>query len=347
MQTVPSFEELKNYYNKPNRKCGKTIGYVYLPKKTQTQQFIPPPKYEKINTLSNNKKEDQSYFQEYHITQPQYGMITETKEAQLLPMRCNNITCARCRPSIIKQYYLNTLNVILQDDINYHLIITFPGKQLREKVPWYQSYAIMNKDFVKLIQAINYQIQKQRQGKITHLKETLFPDQYQEQTKELLKEDLKYIKMPRSQNNPTKLNLPGYAHFHIGLNKPLNIKSIEEIIKKNKYKMGYGFITKNLRFADYVFNDFSNAAEWVIPLNLKHYSTSRNIILNKSQGYILPQDAKTYLYERNTTDQLFNIIEKDLRENKQIYKIFEKTILTPSPQHVPMEAMIQQWRRKT
>ena len=97
--------------------------------------------------------------------------------------------------------------------------------------------------------------------------------------------DFAYIRYVRSQNHPVENNPAGYCHYHVGINNELNVKWINEIVEKNNMKIGFTWISENKHFIDYLMNDFLTDEEYVIPLGVKHYSCSQNIVMDPSLGF--------------------------------------------------------------
>ena len=117
-----------------------------------------------------------------------------------------------------------------------------------------------------------------------------------------------YINFIRSQNNPEGNNPAGFCHIHSGSNYNLNKKWLDEIITKNKYKIGFTYVTENKRFSEYLMSDFYDDEEWIIPLNKRHYNCSTNVKINPMMGFdIIPgsilftgKDHTSYEYIENT-----------------------------------------------
>jgi len=204
------------------------------------------------------------------------GYIYKLSKDKLYRASCNHFSCMSCRKSLKKDLHDRVCQQVDSHELNYHMIITFPGKQAREKIPYYQSYPIMNYDYKKLAMVIKYK----------------YPD-------------FKYIKFPRAQANPIKGNPAGYCHFHVIHNTKINKNWLDN--KCKKYTLGYTFLRFNEDVAGYLHNDFYIDDEWTIPLTLKHYSSSRNIIINSGQGYALDPDTIYY-----TSNASFEFIEKDI-----------------------------------
>jgi hypothetical protein len=128
------------------------------------------------------------------------------------------------------------------------MIITFPGNAARNKIPYHQSYPIMNNDWNKLCKVIKYR----------------YPD-------------YKYILFPRAQSKPIENNPIGYCHFHVIHNKRIPKPWLDN--KCKRYTLGYTFLRYNEDVADYLHRDFYDDDEWIIPFNIKHHRSSRSILI--------------------------------------------------------------------
>ena len=188
-----------------------------------------------------------------------------------------------------------------------HLVMTVPGIQFRKKVTWNQSYPILNYETNKLLDTIKREIQTQRriqQGEQIKRKVKM-ENSFLHKNQELPDYDIALIILPRAQANPKDDNPIGYAHNHILTNYPLNKHWIEEKIDKNGYQLGYTFIRDNQNIADYLCNDFFIDDEWVIPKNIKHYRTTRNVKLNITDGYV--NDPNDKFYKTKLVNYMHNV----------------------------------------
>ena len=82
--------------------------------------------------------------------------------------------------------------------------------------------------------------------------------------------ELQYILMPRSQKS-------GYCHYHILFNKYVSWYYISKMCRK--LGLGYASIQRNKSVADYLALDYWKDNEWVIPKNIRHIRSSRDIKL--------------------------------------------------------------------
>lgn len=188
------------------------------------------------------------------------GYVYSYKYDRLLRIPCNNYSCKKCRPRLKHELHDNVCQIVDSNNLNYHMIITFPGSHIRKQIPYYQSYSSMSKDWNRLRNVIKYR----------------YPD-------------FNYIVFPRAQADPKPGNPIGYCHYHVIHNKEINKDWLES--KTKKYALGYTFLRFNEDVAGYLHNDFYIDDEWIIPKNIKHYRSSRNLILRPGQGYQMDSDS--------------------------------------------------------
>lgn len=196
-----------------------------------------------------------------------FGYLYSYRKNTLYRLNCSQYSCAKCRPHLKHQLHDNVYQQVKFNDLNTHMVMTFGGSALRKEVSYWDSYQFMNDGWYLLRKVIKYK----------------FPD-------------FKYIIFPRAQANPIKNNPPGYCHFHVIHNKRIDKTWLESKLKK--YRLGYSFLRHNEDVADYLHNDFFNDDEWIIPFNVKHYRSSRDIVINGSQGYC--KDPDDILFPRST-----------------------------------------------
>lgn len=181
---------------------------------------------------------------------PGYG----NKRSQITRLGCNAWACKKCRPNKVQELYNLVTMAMYRYDMTRHLVITFPGEEVREKIPFYQSFKLMNIDWKLFLKVLKYRLEE----------EGLLTDQFG------------YIKFPRAQQN-------GYCHHHVILNQWIPKEFIDEAAEG--YDFGFTSISYNQSLADYL-KDFKKDIEYVIPFNLKHYSSSQNVKVNPGQGYL-------------------------------------------------------------
>ena len=340
-----TFEELKEYYNTKNRGCG-TGGKVYIPVKTVIKTTIPKGRDIVKKITFKNKTEMISCGEAYRyinregkeeifkdiitkLPDPQYERITQKE--QLYDVRCNNFSCVKCRSRLKSELHRKIIAEVYRNDLNYHQIITAPGGLYRKNTEWWMSYKIMLYEFHKLIRAINYEIKREREGKETRSKNNLLKNGF-----EMPEYDFAYITLQRAQTHPKENNPIGFCHLHNIINFPINVKWIEEKIKKNNYKIGYNFIRENQSIAEYLCNDFMKDDEWIIPYGRRHYNTSQNVKVNVAQGYKMEEGMKYY----KNTDLKF--IEDDLINNKKTtFEVFGKKLKVKNGEILPYKDYLE------
>jgi hypothetical protein len=343
-----SYEELKKEYQTRKIGCKNWLGKIYVPghidyrelpilKKTLVQIPELTIKDKKYYDVKFTKKElkDPEYYKEY---------IND----KINDLTCKNFICKPCRNILKNNLHLNILREVYNKNLIIHMVFTFPGLSERKKINYAQSFKMVNNDYKKLIKCIKYEWKKLLQGKKSKYKNKLFIG-------EIPKDPLSYICLPRAQSKPEDDNPIGFCHLHVIMNWQLNIKWIYECIKKNNYKLGFCFVRKNQSVADYLCKDYFEDDEWVIPKNVKHYHTSKDIILNISKGSILDPGIK---FIKNTTDvfpdpkkqindienknrMLVNVLEDQLKNNYTNYEIFGKNLKVFNPKILPFEEYLK------
>jgi hypothetical protein len=216
------------------------------------------------------------------------GKIYSYRNDKLFQIQCKQYSCKKCRPMLKKDLHDKTAQAVDNNELNYHMIITFPGIEKRRKITYDQSYKIMNKDWDKLRYVIKYK----------------YPD-------------FKYILFPRAQTDPMPGNPIGYCHYHIIHNKTIDKKWLDD--KTKKYTLGYTFLRYNEDVAGYLHNDFYIDDEWIIPFEIKHYRTTRDIMINPGQGNKMDQDNMYFSKNMNIQE-----IEKSINEKYSRILPFEE-----------------------
>ena len=197
------------------------------------------------------------------------GKLYIEENNKIIDIPCNKWECKLCRPKLQYLLYEEILNYVYIFNLQKHFVITFEGKEYRQKYTIEESYKFMNKQWHKFLNVINYHY-----GKII------------------------YILLPRAQKD-------GYCHFHILTNKYLDWKFLNE--KRKKYNLGYVSIQKNKDVAEYLNTDFFKKHEWYIPKGIRHYRSSREIILmNYRRNRI-----NKYFTNKMTIEQIKNWIEQN------------------------------------
>lgn len=185
------------------------------------------------------------------------GRIYSLRNNSLYYVGCGKWDCARCRPRLKYNLYLDLLRYIYIYDLYYHFVITFSGNKLRQQYSYDESFVYMNKAWDKYKLVIEY-----RYGKMS------------------------YIVLPRSQRN-------GYCHYHILTNIFPSIGFLEE--KRKKYSLGFNRIKENKNVAEYLQQDYFKDHEYIIPKNIRHYRSSRNIkLLNYKKDSFWNEDNVYY-----------------------------------------------------
>jgi hypothetical protein len=192
------------------------------------------------------------------------GKLYNSVTGEIKDLRCKKYSCPSCRAVKQQIVYLETLRNVYNFDLQRHFVITFEGKKFRDKYTWIESYKYMAKFWDLYRKVIEYHY-----GKID------------------------YILFARAQKS-------GYCHYHILLNKSVPWGFLNE--KRKKYGLGFVSIQKNKDVAEYLHTDYWHDTEWIIPGNVRHYRTSRGIILNNFKA-----------------DENFNFVtDKTLLENLKI-----------------------------
>lgn len=204
----------------------------------------------------------------YYRQYPLCGYLGNTyniPKNKLTTIHCMKWRCVKCRPKLRYMLYLEILKNVYSFDMDKHFIITFGGKPLRKKITWDYSYIFMNKAWHKFNNVIKYH----------------YPD-------------FKYIVLPRSQNDM-------YCHYHIITNQYIPWNFLDE--KRKKYNLGFVSINKNQSLAEYLHGDFFNDYEYIIPLNIRHYRSSREIKLfnhlKQKQNTVFFDYEKDFEYIKN------------------------------------------------
>lgn len=211
------------------------------------------------NVLTFDKLKDNYAGQNYLCKKDYFGYLYSYRNDQIYRLSCDQYSCATCRPRLKKDLHDKVCQQVDSNGLNYHMIVTFPGNEVRSRISYFDSFRIMNRDWNKLRKVIKYR----------------FPD-------------FKYIIFPRSQADPMPGNPIGYCHFHVIHN--LNLDKYWLDCKCSRYTLGYTFLRFNEDVAGYLHNDFYIDDEWIIPPFIKHYRTSRDIILDPGLGYQMDPD---------------------------------------------------------
>lgn len=205
------------------------------------------------------KQLSNSYQEKNTFCEKSLGKIYSLKTNHLNNISCNRITCQKCRPRLKNELHENIVRQVIEHDLNRHLIITFPGKKERLKYGYQKSYRIMNHEWNKLRNVILYK----------------YPD-------------FEYIVLPRAQADPMPGNPAGFCHYHLLMGEYIPKEWLDKKVKK--YCMGYTSINYNQDLADYLCKDFFEDTEWHIPYDIKHYRSSRSILINVGNGYKKNED---------------------------------------------------------
>jgi hypothetical protein len=326
-----SFNELKEQYNQKKRGCKKWLGKSYIPGKIEhrhLQQLNYKEKNIKFMEINGKKMYDVHFYEIENQGLKHYPVY---KNERIIYRSCKNFICVDCRKKLKKELHENILREIYRLNMDTHMIFTFPGLSLRLKNDYKKSYKMVNNDFNKLIKRLNYYYDRIINNKKIRLKNNLFHNN------EIPLDELAYICLPRAQAKPEGNNPAGFCHLHVIMNWTLNVHAIEEIIKKNNYKLGYVFVRKNQSVADYLCKDYFDDDEWVIPKLVKHYHTSKNVIINIGKGIKIDNDVKIY------KKQSIKEIEKDLNNNVNNYQVFGKTLIVKNPLILPFEEYVKQF----
>jgi hypothetical protein len=200
------------------------------------------------------------------------GKIYNLRRDEVNNLNCNHWDCPRCRSKKKYQLFLETFYLVNQLDLNKHFIMTFQGKDFRDKYSYEESYEIMSKTWHKYQQVIEY-----HKGKFD------------------------YIKFPRAQQD-------GYCHFHIILPKFISWYFLD--LKRKLYpELGFVRISKNVDLAEYLHRDFFKDHEYYIPKGVRHYSCSRGLTYNKfSNPYF--QEDNAIILGRHTLSEFEDLVNK-------------------------------------
>jgi hypothetical protein len=181
------------------------------------------------------------------------GKFYNLKDNKVYNMGCKHWSCPRCRARKKYQLFLETYYLTQNLGMDKHFIMTFQGKEFREKIPYYQSFPIMNNIWHKYHKVIEY-----HKGKID------------------------YLIFPRAQQD-------GYCHFHVTMPRSISWKFLDE--KRKLYpEMGYVRINKNVDLAEYLHKDFFKDHEYVIPFGVKHFRSSRSLKINRFYNPFFHED---------------------------------------------------------
>lgn len=209
--------------------------------------------------LSFRQLKDSYRSKNFLCSKDYFGYLYSYRNDRIFRLPCDQYSCVSCRPRLKKDLHDKVCQQVDSNSLNYHMVITFPGNDVRSLVPYYDSYRLMNKDWNKLRGVLKYR----------------FPD-------------FKYIIFPRAQANAYPGNPVGYCHFHVIHNKKISKDWLDD--KCRKYYFGYTFLRFNEDVAGYLHNDFYIDDEWVLPANVKHYRCSYDVKINPGQGYLMDPD---------------------------------------------------------
>jgi hypothetical protein len=212
------------------------------------------------------------------------GYTYDKKENFMQRRHCNKWECSICRPALKHQLYIEILKNVYNFDLQKHFVLTFGGKEQREKYTWWESYYYMNKQWNLFLKTI-----KRKYGRIS------------------------FILFPRAHKD-------GYCHYHILTNKYMSWNWLNK--KRKKYNLGFSSIQENKSIAEYMNNDFFKANEWFIPLGIKRFRTSRDIILRNwvNGGLEYAKNTLYFRYAKQIPDWLDSYLEE-----MQILEFMHKT----------------------
>lgn len=188
------------------------------------------------------------------------GYVYHYSSDRLSRLPCSSYSCKACRPKLKRQLHDDVCQLVDSNNLSYHMVVTFPGNDLRRILDYSDSYFFMSYDWNKLRLVLKYK----------------YPD-------------FKYILFPRAQADPKPGNPAGFCHYHIIHNTHIDKDWLDS--KTKKYTLGYTFLRHNEDVAGYLHNDFYVDDEWVIPFGLKHYRATRDLIVRPGQGYMMDQDS--------------------------------------------------------
>jgi hypothetical protein len=192
--------------------------------------------------IENYDKFKETYNVKNKLCGEELGRIYNSNTNKLTDVLCMKWNCEVCRPIKKMILYFQISQNVLIFDLDKHFVITSEGKQFRNKYGWYHSYIFMTTQWKKFLKAIKYEFG-----------------------------DIDYILLPRAQKD-------GFCHYHIMLNKYIPWNFLNE--KRKNYGLGYLRINKNQSVVDYLHNDYFKDNEWIIPDGIKHYRSSRSILIN-------------------------------------------------------------------
>ena len=200
------------------------------------------------------------YSRKNKLCENRLGKYYDFKYNRIYDVGCGKWDCRKCRPRLKFDLYLDILINTYSFELDKHFVITFKGKDFRDKISWSDSYRFMNDNWVKFRKCIEYH-----------------------------KGFFDYILLPRSQRS-------GYCHFHILLNKRISWNFLNKA-RKN-YDFGYLSIQKNKEVAEYLHGDFFKDSEYMIPKNIRHYRSSRSIkLLQYKKEKIYDSDNMYFTHE--------------------------------------------------
>lgn len=235
--------------------------------KETTEILISHPLRDMYNSL---KSSGRCYF-------GNIGSVYNLNKDIVHKVSCNNWSCFNCRKKLKWNLYHQIFYYVKNIDLVRHLVLTFDGKNVRDKVSFYDSYGLMMKNWNKYKKRIVYDYG-----------------------------DFNYILLPRSQYS-------GYCHLHILLDKYIRKDYLKDIAK-DYYGMGWTSINADHDIADYLHKDFFNDYEYWIPKGKKHYITSRGIKFLKHNDYINNNDNVVLLKNKQNKNDYINIFEKMVNE---------------------------------
>lgn len=220
------------------------------------------------------------------------GKIYDYRKNRNNPLFCLNWSCDRCRGVLKNRLYHSVIQNIYMFNLNKHFVITSEGKEYRNKYSFEESFSFMSSQWKKFKKCIEY-------------------NYYERYTKKgyyapYIGETFHYILFPRAQRD-------GYCHFHLIIPDEISWDFLDNIRKK--YGLGYVSIQKNQSVAEYLHRDFFKDHEYIIPHNVKHYISSRALMLN---NYSKPDKSKFFgeidcvpekiLFKTNKKEVIYNTL---------------------------------------
>ena len=163
------------------------------------------------------------------------------KEHFIKNVPCLNFSCDKCRQSLKKQLFYNTIIACDVFSLDKHLVLTTEGKKFRNEHDYNESYKLMSKSWKKFKQVVQY-----KYGKFN------------------------YILFPRSQGD-------GYCHYHIISDMKYVPQKWLDLKRKKYSNMGYISIQQNVDIAEYLTKDFWKDSEYYIPYGKKHFIGSKEV----------------------------------------------------------------------